>query len=99
VGAGVRANRWSAGRRVLYAGGCVLVPALRLKRVLGGLSSAQRAAIPLRRTLPMLVVGLAIDAAGQLAGFLWPAAEPARDAAVELERVRFIRPSDAAALP
>jgi hypothetical protein len=97
AGAGVRAAGWPGPRRLAYAAGSAALPALRLARLLRALSPAQRRAVPLARTLPMLLAGLAADAAGQAAGFLTSGAALSSDD--ELERVRFIPAADRSELP
>jgi hypothetical protein len=94
AGASVRAEGWSRPRRLAYAAGSAALPALRLARLLRALPAAQR---PRPRTLPMLLAGLAADAAGQAAGFLTASATLTSDA--ELERIRFIPAADRAELP
>jgi GT2 family glycosyltransferase len=98
-GARVRAASWPWRRRLVYCGGSAILPALRLARLLRGLTPAQRTAMPLIRVAPMLLAGLVVDAAGQAAGFVSRTAEPARDADLELERIRFIPAADRAELP
>jgi hypothetical protein len=99
AGAAVRANAWPAWRRAVYLLGAPLIAPLRFVRVVGGLTPGQRRRIPLARTLPAIVLGLLVDAAGQASGFARPAPEPARDADLELERLRFVTPADRADLP
>ena len=55
--------------------------------------------MPLARVLPMLLAGLVVDAAGQAGGFVARTSEPARDADLELERVRYVPAADRAELP
>jgi hypothetical protein len=98
-GARVRARDWPRARRLGYCLGSAILPALRLRRLLRDLSPAQRATVPLARVLPMLLAGLVVDAAGQAAGFVSRTSEPARDADLELERVRYIPAADRAELP
>ncbi len=98
-GARVRAAAWPWPRRLVYCGGSAILPALRLARLLRGLSPAQRATVPLARVLPMLLAGLVVDAAGQAGGFVARTSEPARDADLELERVRYVPAADRAELP
>jgi hypothetical protein len=72
---------------------------LRLRRVLRALPAEQRRRMP-RRALPVLAAGLAIDAAGQAAGFAGASSDAAQAALLDLEveRVRFVSPADAASL-
>ena len=95
--AGAAGGRGRGG--CVYGAGSVILPALRGWRLLRGLTPAQRATVPLLRVAPMVLAGLLVDAAGQAAGFVSRTAEPARDADLELERVRFIPAADRAELP
>ena len=99
VGAATRAEDWTRPRRLAYSAGSVVLPFLRLARSLRSLPAAQRRRVP-ARALPALVAGLTIDAAGQATGFASSAPDAAHEALVELEleRLRFVTPADAAAL-
>ncbi|HEX8204685.1 MAG TPA: hypothetical protein VF587_01360, partial [Solirubrobacteraceae bacterium] len=100
VGASVRAARWSVAKRVAYAAGSPLIPAVRLARVLRGLPEEQRRRFP-RAAWPVLLAGLAVDGLGQAAGFLGLAPGDARSALApfEFERLRFVPAAEAATLP
>lgn len=99
AGAAVRAHRWPLLRRLVYAAGTPLLPALRAYRFARRLAPEQRRRIPFARILPVLAAGLVLDAAGQAVGFLRPSRDAARDAEHELERLRFVHPADIARLP
>lgn len=99
AGAATRAEGWPAVRRLAYAAGCPLLPVLRLSRILRALPAEQRRRLP-ARVLPVLLAGLAIDAAGQAAGFARAGSGAAHSSLVdlELERLRHVPAADAAAL-
>lgn len=67
---GSRARRWPWPKRVVYAGGSPLIPALRLWRILRGAWPPAQPHPRLVGLLPLLLTGLALDAFGQLAGYL-----------------------------
>lgn len=100
VGGGARAAGWPLARRAAYALGAPLIPALRLARIARALPAPLRRRVP-RRAWLILAAGLAIDAAGQAAGFLGGDSPRAGDelATLELERVRYIPAAEAASLP
>jgi hypothetical protein len=66
VFAAARASDWSPLRRLVFAGSSPLIPAVRLMRILPVLarSGPPRRALP--RSLPALVLGLSLDALGQM---------------------------------
>jgi hypothetical protein len=99
--AAARADGWPRARRLAYGMGAPLIPVVRLRRTLGALSPGARRAVPLARTLPVFLAGLAIDAAGQAAGFLRGRAGGPGDVMLdlELERLRFVTAEDRASLP
>ncbi len=68
VYAAARAAEWPTGRRLCYGAGAPLIPFVRLYRLL---RSWPPAVAPGRwRLAPVLAAGLAVDAAGQAAGYL-----------------------------
>jgi hypothetical protein len=97
-GAVFRSARWSAGRRLVYTLGSVVLPALRLVRLMRALPAEQRRLLP-ARALPLVVVGLVVDAAGQAVGFARsdPDVVLANLLDLEVERVRYVSAADAAA--
>jgi hypothetical protein len=68
VFASVRARSWPALRRVLYIIGSPLIPAVRLRWVLGQLRARGRQEMP-SGVLPAVVVGLLVSAVGELSGY------------------------------
>jgi len=100
VFAAARARSWPLLRRLLYAGGSPLIPFVRLWRILSGLRSAGLPRLVLLRTLPALVLGLTLDAAGQMLGYAFGAGEAASNklGAFEFHRFDHITAHDRAAL-
>lgn len=98
-GAASRSAGWPASRRLVYALGSVVLPALRLVRLARSLPAEQRRLLPVR-ALPLIVAGLVMDAAGQAAGFARsdPEVVNANLLDLEVERVRYVSAADAAAL-
>src|SRR5205807_10668041 len=65
-----RMERWSWGRRLLYAAGSPLIPAVVLARVARGVTAARRAdGVPLAVYLA-LPLGAVVSAVGELVGYL-----------------------------
>jgi len=97
--ASARSLGWSRPRRLAYALGCVVLPALRLARLAHDLPAEQRRLVPVL-TLPLLLVVLVVDAAAQAAGFAHsdPADVHGNLLEFEVERVRYVSRADAAAL-
>jgi GT2 family glycosyltransferase len=97
--AAVRAMSWSTPRRVVYAIGCVVLPALRVVRLARALPSEQRRRLPVL-ALPIAFAGLVMDAAGQAAGFATTDPQDVHGNLLELEldRVKYVSAADAAAL-
>ncbi len=71
-----RSRRWSAPRRWSYALGAPLIPLVRLGRIVA--DGVRRDTHVPWRGLPLLTVGLAASAAGELAGFLRGPGPPSR---------------------
>jgi hypothetical protein len=69
VFAAARARGWPITRRFAYGAAAPLIPAVRLQRILGQVRGHRRAALP-ANTFPALVMLLACDAAGEMAGYL-----------------------------
>jgi hypothetical protein len=67
--AAARSADWPRVRRLVYAASAPLIPPIRLRRTLAELQLPGRPRHLLPRVLPLLCVGLAIDAAGQLVGY------------------------------
>jgi hypothetical protein len=65
-----RMGRWSWGRRLLYAAGSPLIPAVVLARVARGVTTARRAyGVPIA-VYPALLLGAVVSAIGELVGYL-----------------------------
>jgi hypothetical protein len=94
-----RALHWSLGRRLVYAVGCAILPALRLARLSRALPPSQRRVVP-AMALPLMLAGLVTDAAGQAAGFARGRPEHVHGdlLELELERVRYVSAADASSL-
>ncbi len=94
-----RAMRWSPPRRLVYTLGSALLPALRLVRVMRALPREQLRLLP-APAMALVLAGLIVDAAGQASGFARrnPADVHGNLLELELERVRYVSPADAAAL-
>ncbi len=73
-----RAQHWSLGRRLLYTGGAPLIPLVRLCRILRQMRRLGRRCGLLPRVLPALIIGLSLDAVGQMAGYAWGAGNSKR---------------------
>ena len=88
-----RMERWSWGRRLLYAAGSPLIPAVVLARVAKGVNAARRAySVPLA-VYPTLLLGAVIGAIGELVGYLGgPVAwAERRMTEYEIHRLRYLR--------
>lgn len=88
-------ERWSAFRRLLYAGGWPLIPLVRFQRVLRDIrrTDGERALLP--RLVPLLVTGLVAHAIGEAVGYAFNAGAAAqRRCTFELERYRHVAQRD-----
>jgi hypothetical protein len=65
-----RANAWSAWRRIIYAGGVMLIPFVRLRHVLREIRRTKRQKELVPRILPALLALLTATAFGEAAGYL-----------------------------
>jgi hypothetical protein len=64
-----RSRRWPPGRRALYILGSPLIPLVLFRRVLpGAWATVRRRRLPLM-TIPLIAFGMAVKAAGELAGY------------------------------
>jgi hypothetical protein len=63
-----RARQWSRWRRLFFVGGSPLIPLVRLYRIVKELLRPGRRRGLLPRALPALMVGLSLDAVGQMMG-------------------------------
>jgi glycosyltransferase involved in cell wall biosynthesis len=68
--ANTRAKRWPLLRRLFYIGGTPLIPMVRLWRILRQLCQSKNQHHLLPWILPALILGLVINAAGEMAGHL-----------------------------
>lgn len=90
-----RARAWGMGRRLLYAAGSPLIPAVRFWRCAREIRRCGRAGPSLVRLLPMLSLGLIIDGAGQMMGYLFGAGRAVeRVAHYEFHRFRHVPEAD-----
>jgi hypothetical protein len=69
VFAATRAKYWPGYKRILYAGGSVLVPWIRLRRILRDVYQPGRPHHLIPRVLPALLVGLVVAAVGEMMGY------------------------------
>jgi hypothetical protein len=95
--AAARREGWGTGRRLAYGLGSWLIPAVRLIRILRQLHrSGRRAEVPIARVVPGLLVGLAVDAAGQAVGYVRGAdrVAAAARAGLEFDRWRNVPATD-----
>jgi GT2 family glycosyltransferase len=67
--AAVRAQRWPALRRLLYTAGALLIPFVRLRRILQQLPRSARRQYSALRILPVLLCGLTVSALGEGMGY------------------------------
>jgi hypothetical protein len=67
--ASARSRQWSLLRRLLYVGGAVLIPPLRLRRIIRELRRPGRPSNLLPVILPLLGVGLVVSALGEMVGY------------------------------
>lgn len=64
-----RSRQWSTAKRLVYIGGSFLIPAVLLQRLLPGIRrTSQRESLP-PGTLPAIVLGLVLRAAGEALGY------------------------------
>lgn len=96
--AAYRARRWSLLRRALYVWGAPLIPfvrLLRLRRALRQLGRFSPSRGLLARVLPLLILVLAVDAAGEMVGYALGPGEVVRKLTdMEFHRYRFLCKAD-----
>ena len=93
--AGFRSRPWSLQRRFLYMAAWPLIPAVRLRRILGYMRSSARGKELLPRVLPALAVNLVISAFGEGIGYAIGAGGAMRHInEMELHRVQYVRRAD-----
>lgn len=91
--AGLRARRWPWRRRLLFAGGSPLIPAVRLRRIVRQVRRSGRAEL-LPGLLAPLAVVLVASALGELVGYVSGPGRSLLLFRIELFKNRFTRPSD-----
>ena len=90
-----RARPWTPLRRLLYGLASPLIPLVRAPRILRDLHRAGRLRHLLPGVLPVLAVALAIDAAGEMVGYLFGSGQTMRAlSGMEFHRHRFMNRSD-----
>jgi hypothetical protein len=95
VFAGSRAAQWKPGKRLLYFAASPLIPAVRLWRCLRELARPGRPLGLFPRMLPFLCIGLVLDGAGQMLGYLLGAGEAiGRVGGYEFHRMRHVPDAD-----
>jgi hypothetical protein len=67
--AGARVPQWSWGRRLLYVGGSPLIPVVVLSRLLDSVRLARRSQRLPAGTMPALMVGIVLSAAGEMVSY------------------------------
>lgn len=94
-----REEGWSWARRLLYVAGGPLIPLVRIRRVVREhLTDGSYAALRARVCAPLLF-GLAVDALGQMAGYLaGPGRTVAKLATFEMDRMQHLTRADRRAL-
>jgi hypothetical protein len=93
--AGMRRRNWSFFLRAVYAGGSPLIPLVRLVRIARSLCSPGRPLRMLPRLLPALLVLLAAEAMGEMAGYIFgPGSASKRIAQIDFHREDFMNRQD-----
>lgn len=76
---GYRSERWSLSRRLAYALGSPLIPIVILSRIRKGVKDAGRTHSLPAMTIPALVLGASLKAAGEMRGYLFGAPPSAEE--------------------
>ncbi|MBC7788895.1 MAG: hypothetical protein H7Z74_03020 [Anaerolineae bacterium] len=93
--AAARARNWSALRRMLYCLASPLIPFVRLMRIVKELRAPGRRRDLLPRIVPLLLVSLVFDAAGELTGYALGAGDSMRKLSdMEFHRHRYLAKTD-----
>lgn len=93
--AATRARGWSRARRAAWTIASPLIPFVRLARTVRSALDSGTSRMRLVATAPAIVVGLAVDAAGQATGYALGAGDSKRRAAIlEAHRERYVRVAD-----
>ena len=94
-----RARPWTWLRRLLYGLASPLIPIVRAPRVLRDLRRAGQLPRLLPNALPVLAIALAVDAIGEMMGYLFGMGQTIRTVSeMEFRRERFINREDKCAL-
>lgn len=93
--AGARAGRWSPGRRLLYTVGALLIPLVRLPRVLHDVQRSARHRDLFPGILPPLIAGLVASAVGEMVGYAFGMGDaPEQLGRLELHKARHVTVRD-----
>ena len=93
--AGMRRLPWPLWRRLAYTAGSVLIPVVRFARIAGRLRHPGRSALVPWASLPLAFGLLAIDAAGECAGyFAGPGRAAAYISSIDFHREQFLNRRD-----
>jgi hypothetical protein len=96
--AGRRARGWGIGRRLTYALGSPLIPAIRLRRCVRDFRRSRRRPSVLR-ILPAITLSLAVSAVGEAMGYLFGTGDaPVRVSEYEFHRTQHVTAADRAAM-
>ncbi|MEO7368277.1 MAG: glycosyltransferase [Gemmatimonadaceae bacterium] len=82
---GYRSSRWTLGRRLFYAAASPLIPFVILSRIQRGIREAARRETLPATTMPAIVVGVILKAAGEMRGYLFGASESAEEGMTAFE--------------
>jgi hypothetical protein len=93
--ASARSRAWPFGRRAIFALGAPLIPFVRCLRIARELFKAGRPRHLLLPLLPVLLLGLIFDAAGEMAGYAFgPGSAMAKLSDMEFHRERYLERND-----
>lgn len=93
--AGMRISGWSIFRRAIYATGSFLIPFVRLVRILSEMNRPGRPTGFALSLLPWMLPMLAVDALGEMAGYLFGSGDAAeRITQVDFHREQFMSHAD-----
>jgi hypothetical protein len=93
--AGMRATAWPLRQRLAYAVASPLIPLVRLARIVQQLRRPGRRKDLIARLFPLLLLLLAIDAGGELTGYLLgPGRAPTKIADIDFHRERYLNRRD-----
>ena len=88
-------EQWSRTRRLLFSAASPLIPLVRFRRIASELRRPGRPAYLLLRVAPILLLGLAVDAVGQMMGCaLGAGAAREQLLCFEFHRYRHVRKGD-----